>query len=503
MGKANRNKRAKQEALETKENLQVQNTGKKEKRNTFIGIVCTILVVALLGSLVAYSSLVTNGYFLRRTVAATTENYTVDNAVFSYFFNNNYQNFYSSYGYYLGIDANTSLKSQACSMYSDGTTWFDYFAASAKSNLSNTLAFCEEANARGITLDEEDYQQIDDVIASIKAAAKQAGVSTSYYIHAMYGTGVNQKDLRRALELAVLASKCSQAITDAYNYGEADYSKYIEENPNALLYAEYAAFNMETADTLEDDDKTAILLQGYLDRFSAVTTKDEFDTVAFDYLRNVVYANDEDTTDEEIREEVETLTTKATYVKDDATSEWAFAEERKAGDVLTEISEDKTTYSAYLLISPASLDEYKTVNVRHILLSADTYGSDEAAKAKAEELLASFKGGADAFAALAEEYSEDTGSNENGGLYENVGKGEMVDEFDAWLYTEGRKVGDTGIVESDYGYHIMFFDGEGMIAWHVQADNALKNAQYSADSAAINEKYPTTFDNKAIFELDV
>ena len=475
----------------------------KAKRNTVIAIVCTVLVVALLGSLVAYSSLVTSGYFLRNTVVATTENYEVDNAVFSYFFHKYYQEFNNTYGYYFPINTSVSLKGQTCTLYSDGSTWFDFIAANAKSTLSNTLAFCEEAKARGIALTEEDYKDIDDAIASIKNAAKQAGVTTSYYTHVMFGSGVNQKDVRRALELSVLASKCNQAIVDSYNYTEADFNKYIEENPDALVYAEYAAFDMNTSDTLEDDVKTAEMLQSYLDRFAQVTTKEEFEAVAFDYLRNVTYLDDEKVTDDAIREEVSALSTKSTYVKDDATAEWAFADDRKAGDVFTEISEDKTTYSAYMLLATPSLDEYNTVNIRHILLSSATYGSDEAAKAKAEELLAGFTGGADAFAALANEYSEDTGSNTNGGLYENVGKGEMVESFDAWIYADGRKAGDTGIVKSDYGYHVMFFVGEGEIAWHVQADNALKNAQYSKDSAEINAKYVTTFDDRAIFELDV
>lgn len=475
----------------------------KAKRNTVIAIVCTVLVVALLGSLVAYSSLVTSGYFLRNTVVATTENYEVDNAVFSYFFHKYYQEFNNTYGYYFPINTSVSLKGQTCTLYSDGSTWFDFFAANAKSTLSNTLAFCEEANARGITLTEEDHKEIDEAIASIKTAAKQAGVTTSYYTHVMFGSGVNQKDVRRALELSVLASKCNQAIVDSYNYTEADFNKYIEENPDALVYAEYAAFDMNTSDTLEDDVKTAEMLQSYLDRFAQVTTKEEFEAVAFDYLRNVTYLDDEKVTDDAIREEVSALSTKSTYVKDDATAEWAFADDRKAGDVFTEISEDKTTYSAYMLLATPSLDEYNTVNIRHILLSSATYGSDEAAKAKAEELLAGFTGGADAFAALANEYSEDTGSNTNGGLYENVGKGEMVESFDAWIYADGRKAGDTGIVKSDYGYHVMFFVGEGDIAWHVQANNALKNAQYSKDSAEINAKYVTTFDDRAIFELDV
>ena len=173
MGKANRNKRANQEALEAK---QANTAGKKTKSNKFIAILCTVLVVVLLGSLVAYSSLVTSGYFLRNTVVATTENLAVDNAVFSYFFNKYYQEFTGTYGYYLPIDPNVSLKGQACSLYSDGTTWFEFFAGNAQSNLANTLAFCEEAKARGIALDEEDYKDIDDAIASIKDAAKQAGV---------------------------------------------------------------------------------------------------------------------------------------------------------------------------------------------------------------------------------------------------------------------------------------------------------------------------------------
>ena len=128
----------------------------KAKRNTVIAVVCTVLVVALLGSLVAYSSLVTSGYFLRNTVVATTENYAVDNAVFSYFFHKYYQEFNNTYGYYFPINANVSLKGQACSLYTDGSTWFDFIAANAKSNLANTLAFCEEAKARGIALTEED-----------------------------------------------------------------------------------------------------------------------------------------------------------------------------------------------------------------------------------------------------------------------------------------------------------------------------------------------------------
>ena len=69
---------------------------------------------------------------------------------------------------------------------------------------------------------------------------------------------------------------------------------------------------------------------------------------------------------------------------------------------------------------------------------------------------------------LAKKYSSDTGSNANGGLYTNVAKGNMVPEFDAWIYDESRKVGDTDIIfvdEEGYytGYHVMYFCGSHLL----------------------------------------
>ena len=67
------------------------------------------------------------------------------------------------------------------------------------------------------------------------------------------------------------------------------------------------------------------------------------------------------------------------------------------------------------------------------------------------------------FAKLAEQYSTDSastssGSNDSfGGLYESVTLGQMVPDFEKWSIDDSRKYGDTGIVKSDYGYHIMFF----------------------------------------------
>ena len=120
-------------------------------------------------------------------------------------------------------------------------------------------------------------------------------------------------------------------------------------------------------------------------------------------------------------------------------------------------------------------EQYPTVAVRHILVKAEaaedgTYTEEakEAAKAKAEEILKEWEEGdrtEESFAALAEEYSEDSGSNTNGGLYNSVMQGQMVEEFDAFCFDESRKSGDTAIVYGESGsyagYHVMYFVGEG------------------------------------------
>ena len=105
------------------------------------------------------------------------------------------------------------------------------------------------------------------------------------------------------------------------------------------------------------------------------------------------------------------------------------------------------------------------------------------AKQKAEDIYAEWKNGdatEDSFAVLAEANSEDPGSNTNGGLYEAVTEGQMVASFNDWIFDDARKPGDTEIIETDYGYHVMYFVGDDVPYWQVQAENALRNTDTEA-----------------------
>lgn len=112
-------------------------------------------------------------------------------------------------------------------------------------------------------------------------------------------------------------------------------------------------------------------------------------------------------------------------------------------------------------------EEIQLPTVRHILYKAVRNSKTEAdnatkeeiseAKAKAEATLAAIysyddmvlAGDRDFTAKVAAEASEYV-----------VSKGMMVPEFEQWCYDPARKVGDTGIVQTDYGFHVMFYVGK-------------------------------------------
>jgi peptidyl-prolyl cis-trans isomerase D len=106
----------------------------------------------------------------------------------------------------------------------------------------------------------------------------------------------------------------------------------------------------------------------------------------------------------------------------------------------------------------AHQSEYETpeqARSRHILIKVDAGAdakTDAAAKAKADGLLKQIKGGAD-FADLAKKNSDDPGSKDSGGELPLAQRGTMVPEFDRAIFTQ--KIGDTQIVKSQFGYHIV------------------------------------------------
>ncbi len=145
-------------------------------------------------------------------------------------------------------------------------------------------------------------------------------------------------------------------------------------------------------------------------------------------------------------------------------------------------------------------------DVRHILIQPQggtvdeetgvtTYSQEEwdAAKAEAEGIYEQWKSGEateESFAELANTHSADGGSNTNGGLYEEVNAdSSYVPEFLNWSIDASRKSGDTAIVQTDYGYHIMYFvSGEDY--WFLQVSQQYLTDQLKNMLTVVMEENP-------------
>jgi len=162
-------------------------------------------------------------------------------------------------------------------------------------------------------------------------------------------------------------------------------------------------------------------------------------------------------------------------------------------DSMTQVTEDKIQ-QAY--------NKDKTASVRHILLLTQGKSDTEKLEAhkKMEELLARARNGED-FAAMAKEYSEDPGSKENGGLYEDFERGSMVKPFeDAAFSVPVGEISD--IVETSYGYHILLIvdrkrETRPLDEVRVELEDQLKQV----NKAEMFETYFSELKEKSGFEI--
>ena len=154
----------------------------------------------------------------------------------------------------------------------------------------------------------------------------------------------------------------------------------------------------------------------------------------------------------------------------------------------------------------------KYVDVRHVLFvpqggtadetGATTYSEAEwaACEAEAQNVMNAWSMGEcdeESFAAMANAYSQDPGSNTNGGLYENVQQGQMVETFDAWCFDAKRQPGHYGIVKTNYGYHLMYFVGSTPI-WEYYSRQDLVAEKTNGLMEELTGAYPMEVDYSAI-----
>ena len=462
-----------------------------------IFLAAVIAVVATFG--VRYYT-VPNGkegkYMNPASVVATVDGQKISIGMYDYYYASivSYYEQYASYGYY-SLDT-TKDYSKQYTTDDDGNkiSWQKFFETEALKEVEQITTYYSKALEEGVTLTSAQKKTIDKQISTLKDSASQNDVSLDQYIKANFGTYCSEDTIRIMLEQYYLSAnykgkfKCETKVTDN------DVDKYYNDHKNDYKKIEFyyiaSPYDATDDNSKNESIKTAEKIMAKMkDKKSVIALVPEVYSSYIDSQVKSSMEKDSTITEKKAREEaiksyesnVVTTVSGSDSPFDDKMNTWLFSDDTKVGSKKYYIDEDAKYIYIVLKTSKASVEENETYTVRHILVAPEsgsnsssntsekTEYTDEqwaAAKKKADSILAKFNKTDKSeyeFAKLAEQYSTDSastssGSNDSfGGLYESVTLGQMVPDFEKWSIDDSRKYGDTGIVKSDYGYHIMFF----------------------------------------------
>ena len=420
----------------------------------------------------------------------------------NYYFTNIYQNFVqqnSSYISYLGLDTSSDLRSQTYP--GDETqTWFDYFMDQTLSQMSSIYALNKAAEEEGFAWNDTMQAELDSNLENMKTSASAAGLSESKYLQRIYGatmtTGVYESEMKQV----ILASDFSQSHNDSLTYSAADLEAEYEANRNTYDVVDYQSLRIDgAAESTTDADGNTVDPTEEETAAALAAASDKADALYADFQSGSGMEALADGDDK-----VSFTNGEAGSYSSSVVMDWLFDDARQPGDSAVLADTDNSAYYV-VTFSQRYRQETATVDVRHILLQPETgtsaegedgYEDEQAqlkadAKAKAEDILAQWQAGdatEESFGELAKENTADS-NGAQGGLYEQVYQGQMVDTFNDWCFDSSRQPGDTGIVETSYGYHVMYFVGTNLPYWQVKVDSALRNTDFSAWYADVTAGY--------------
>ena len=503
--------RERKAAKMTERQLAEQKEAKQVKLYTtaFVVVMAAILVIAIC---VGVNQTITNsGVRENNTVAMTVGEHKVSNTQLNYFYIDAVNNFYSNYGSYasmFGLDVTKPLDEQ----YVDAdqtTTWADDFLATAKDTAVSVYAMADAAAAEGYQLSEDEVAALEQSLSSMDLYAAMYGYEDAdAYLKAMYGYGASKEGYLEYAKLSALADSYYSHHAASLTYEDSDLRAAEAEDFNAYSSYTYNSYYLSTTKFLTGGTTDENGNTTYTDEEKAASVaaaKAAADSIA---AAEIATAADLDAAIAalEINKDTSAASTRSEDVLATNLSttygEWLKDSARKSGDITvvenayTDTDGNETVNGYYVIRFDSSNENtFALKNARHILVSfqggttdettgATVYSDEEkaAAKASAEEILAQWKENPteDNFAALANEKSDD-GDGTTGGLYEDIYPGQMVTNFNDWCYDASRASGDTGIVETEYGYHVMYFVGD---ADHTYRDYLIESDLRDADMQA-------------------
>ncbi len=504
--------------------MEARNTAKKVVNKVISIVLCAVIVLGVVAFSLNYYGA------LQRVIkiGGVGSDQSVTIAEYEYYYMRaynqvRYQAQYYQYYYQTsnGYDLSLTPEEQTqTTKDADGNeiTWAEKLHEDTLEIIQLHKAYYNEALKMGLKLTKADEAFIDKQIEDLRDEAKSAGSNSSSsnsenkvtyslnaYLRKVYGGSINERFLRKQLKIQVLAQKYLTERTNeiAKDYDQKDIDAEYKKDTTAYDFVTFRAYTFKTTELTKEDNETddalkarqakanAEVKKNANDFYNAVTNDATFTAKAKELNKDTADYN----VDKETKYSMLKSTAQSTFSEDAA--KWLFDSSTKVGSKKLFSDEENGKYIVVLALSKPHQEQ--TVTARHILFqtkdqsSGNDLSEEEIAKKKtqAEDVLKKFNEGdktEDSFAALANEYNEDTGSSSNGGLYEHIYPGQMVTEFNDWVFDANRKAGDVELVETDYGYHIIYFvakDGKDYYDSAIRSSKA--NEDIETETKALQE----------------
>jgi peptidyl-prolyl cis-trans isomerase D len=264
----------------------------------------------------------------------------------------------------------------------------------------------DEAKHLGLTINDAELERM---IESQSAFQVDGRFDFAIYQTALRGQNMRPADFESLVRMDMLQQLMQRMVTATVQISDSE-TRQIYDDLNlklAMSYVEIPYTNFESA-IKPTDKQVADFFAAHREQFR------EPERISFDFIR--------------------------------------YDPDRLAGKTMPSEKDIQSYYNSH---RDPSFTHPEQVRARHILISvpADaTPAQKAAAKATADDLLKQIKAGAD-FAKLAKQYSDDPGTKDRGGELGYFQQNEMVKPFADAAFR--MKAGETSIVQTQYGYHIL------------------------------------------------
>ena len=478
---ANRTEKVKKEK---KESIVIN---KKKLRVILLSIASAVLAAAIIVFGVFFFLLPnSNEKMTPGNVALKVGDMKVSVGMYNLYYNlvvSNYKQ-YAASGYY-NIDFTKDFAEQkTVDENGEEITWEEVFKQDTIRQLKYVAAYYDPAVKEGITLTDEQAENIKSSVENLKTSASEEGISLKEFITKNYGKYVGTATIEKFYEQRNICQTYYNVMQVTASVSEEEALKYYEKNKDNYITFAY----IENQFTFEDEDSLKQAQEQVKEYSKKIKTLKDLKELIPDFCKGLIdmaiaqgYFTDKKTAIASLQDSA-VVTYKADQLSGNFGEEilkWFKSSDRKEGDTTYYVNAEQGYACIFLYTAEAKPDQTELYSVRHILVSPNDDPSTvsnaskedwSAAQSKAEKIYDEYKKSDKTesdFAELAEKYSSDVNSTSAGssGLYGGsilkTRLGAMVPEFEKWATDKSRKYGDVDIVKSDYGYHIMYFIYDG------------------------------------------